>query len=294
MSGHLRFCLAAFLFAGLSMSPACSYPFDALFSSAPAEATASAPAEEECLPQPGKSTADGQHWVYRFDGHRRCWFQAAEEIATVKKPVSHHAAKKHVAAPRENETALRKRKAVVDARELLLRSAQAETPQPTPPAPEIKVVDVAPDPTTGAAALVPPAPAIAKPAIDQLTSNHPAPRQVDVEALLAAAPPASSDAVATSVPSPARAAIPITEAGDEGREWTVSWLGTLLIGLGLVSLLGASQTRRARCWSGDFSTGGRSSRPSPTTESGTVFCLQSEFRSIGRRRRKGSLGRPAI
>ena len=164
----------------------------------------------------------------------------------MKKPVSHHAAKKHVAAPKENEAALRKRKAVVDARELLLRSAQAETPQPTPRAPEIKVVDVAPDPTTGAAALVPPAPAIAKPAIDQLTSNHPAPRQVDVEALLAAAPPVSSDAVATSVPSPAPAAIPITEEGDEGREWTVSWLGALLLGLGLVSLLGASQSLRGR------------------------------------------------
>jgi hypothetical protein len=243
MSGHLRFCLAAFLFAGLSTSPACSYPFDALFNSAPAEATA--PAEELCLPQPGKSTADGQHWVYRFDGHRKCWFQAAEEIATVKKPVSHHTAKKHVAAPKENEAALRKRKAVVDARELLLRSAQAGTPQPTPPAPEIKLVDVAPDPT-GAAALVPPAPAIAKPAIDELTANHPAPRQVDVEALLAAAPPVSSDAAATSVPSPASAAIPIIEAGDEGWEWTASWLGALLIGLGLVSLLGASQTLRGR------------------------------------------------
>jgi hypothetical protein len=244
MSGHLRFCFSVFLLAGLSTSPASSYPFDALFNSAPAEATAPAPAEEECLPQPGKSTDDGQHWVYRFDGHRKCWFQAAEEIATVKKPVRHHAAKKHVAVPKENEAALRKGKAVVDARELLLHSAQAETPQPTPPAPEIKVVNVAPDPTTGAAALVPPASAIAKPAIDQLTSNHPAPRQVDVEALLAAAPPVSSDAVATSAPSRAPAAIPITEAGDDGREWTASWLGALLIGLGLVSLLGASQTLR--------------------------------------------------
>jgi hypothetical protein len=240
MSGHLRFCFAVFLLAGLSTSPASSYPFDALFNSAPAEATAPAPAEEECLPQPGKSTADGQHWVYRFDGHRKCWFQAAEDIATVKKPVRHHAAKKHVAAPKENEAALPKRKAVVDARELLLRSAQAETPQPPPPAPEIKVVDVSPDPTTGAAALVPPAPAIA-----QLTSDHPTPRQVDVEALLAAARSAS-DAVATSVPSAAPVAIPITEASDDGREWIATWLGALLIGLGLVSLLGASQTLRGR------------------------------------------------
>jgi len=54
-----------------------------LFNAAPGQATAPAPVAEECLPQPGKSTADGQHWVYRFDGRRKCWFQAAEGIATV-------------------------------------------------------------------------------------------------------------------------------------------------------------------------------------------------------------------
>jgi hypothetical protein len=227
MSGHLRFCFAAFLLAGLSTSPASPNPFDALFNSAPAEATAPAPApaEEDCLPQPGKSTADGQHWVYRFDGHRKCWFQAAEATATVKKRVRHHAAQKHVAAPKENESALRKRKAVVDARDELPRSAQAETPQP-PPAPEIKVVNAAPT--------------------DQFTSDRPTPRQLDVETLLAAAPPAS-DLVATSVSSAAPAAISITEAGDDEPERTATWLGVLLIGLGLVSLLvGASRTLRGR------------------------------------------------
>jgi hypothetical protein len=247
MSGHLRFCFAAFLLAGLSTSPASPNPFDALFNSAPAEATAPAPApaEEDCLPQPGKSTADGQHWVYRFDGHRKCWFQAAEATATVKKRVRHHAAQKHVAAPKENESALRKRKAVVDARDELPRSAQAETPQP-PPAPEIKVVNAAPDPAPGAAALEPPAPAIAKPATDQFTSDRPTPRQLDVETLLAAAPPAS-DLVATSVSSAAPAAISITEAGDDEPERTATWLGVLLIGLGLVSVLvGASRTLRGR------------------------------------------------
>jgi hypothetical protein len=250
MSSHLRFCFAAFLLAGLSTSPASPNPFDALFNSAPAEATAPAPApaEEDCLPQPGKSTADGQHWVYRFDGHRKCWFQAAEATATVKKRVRHHAAQKHVAAPKENESALRKRKAVVDARDELLRSAQAETPQP-PPAPEIKVVIAAPDPATGAAALEPPPPAIAKPATDQFTSDRPAPRQLDVETLLAAARPAS-DAVATSVSSAAPAAISITEAGDDEPERTATWLGVMLIGLGLVSfLVGASQTLRG-CFAG--------------------------------------------
>ena len=248
MSGHLRFCFAAFLLAGLSTSPASPNPFDALFNSAPAEATApaAAPADEDCLPHPGKSTADGQHWVYRFDGHRKCWFQAAEGIATVKKRVRHHAAQTHVATPKEeNEPALRKRKAVVDARDELLPSAQAETPQP-PPVPEIKVVNAAPAPATGAAALEPPAPAIAKPDADQITSVRPTPRQLDVETLLAAAPPAS-DAIATSASSAPPAAISITEAGDDEPERTATWLGVLLIGLGLVSLLvGASGTLRGR------------------------------------------------
>jgi hypothetical protein len=52
--------------------------------SVPAQAAAPAAAEEECLPRPGKSTAAGQRWVYRFDGHRKCWFQTAQGIATVK------------------------------------------------------------------------------------------------------------------------------------------------------------------------------------------------------------------
>jgi hypothetical protein len=237
MSGHLRFCFVAFLLAGLSTSPASPNPFDDLFNSARAEVTAPAPAEEDCLPQPGKSTADGQHWVYRFDGHRKCWFQAAERTATVKKRVRHHAAQTHVAAPKEDESALRKGKAVVDARDELLRSALAETPQPSPPAPEIEVVNATPDPATGAAALLPPAPAT-----DQLTSDRPTPRQLDVETLLAAAPPAS-DAVATSVATAPPAAIPVTEAGDDESERTATWLGVLLIGLGFVFfLVGVSRT----------------------------------------------------
>src|SRR6266566_4563152 len=226
MSGHLRFCFAAFLvLAGLSTSPASSNPFAAfLGQTAPAEATAQAPAEEECLPQPGKSTADGQHWVYRFDGHRKCWFQAAEGTVT-KKPVHHHAAK-HVAAPKENEAMSRKRNEVVDARAELLRSAPAETPQPAPSAPELKVVDAAPVAATGAAVLV---------------------------------PPAARSAVAASVPSATPVALPTAEASDDGRGWTATWLGVLLMALGFVSLLSSSRTLRGACWpsdqSGDFSIG---------------------------------------
>jgi len=240
MSGHLRFSLVAFFLAGISTAPASSNPFDELFNSAPAQATAPAPAEEECLPQPGKSTADGQHWVYRYDGHRKCWFQAAE--GTVKKPI-HHVARHHVAAPKENESPLRNRKAVVDAREELQSSAPTEAPQPTPPAREVKVVDAASAPAMGSAALVPPAPVVAKPATDQLMPDQPMPRQVDVETLLADAP-AASDAAAASVPPANPIAVPSAEVSDGSGGWRATWPGKLLIALGLVFLLYARSTVR--------------------------------------------------
>jgi hypothetical protein len=234
MTGHLRFCFAAFfLFTSLSPSPASSNPFADLFNVTPHAAPAPASAERECLSRHGKSTADGQHWVYRLDGHRKCWFQAAEGIATAKKRVYHHAAKQR--APAENETARHKREAVVDARELL-RSAPAEASQPTPPASELKAVDAASVLATGAAP-------VANRATDQLTPDRPSPRQVDVETVLSAAW-APSDAVAASVPPGSPAAFPIAEAGDDGRGRTASWLGMLLMALGLVSVLSSSRVLR--------------------------------------------------
>jgi hypothetical protein len=238
MSGHLRFCFAAVvLLAALPTSPASSNPFANFFNAASPQATAPAAKEEECLPRPGKSTTAGQRWVYRLEGHRKCWFQAAEGIATVKKQVRHSAAKPRVAVPEENDAAPRKRKADVDARAELLRSASAETSQPIRLAPQFKVVDAASVLATGTAAFVPPA------AVEKLTPEHPTPRQVDVETLLAAAP-APSDAVAASVLPAAPVALPIAEAADDGQGWMATLLGVLLMALGLVSVLGSSPTLR--------------------------------------------------
>jgi hypothetical protein len=245
MSGHLRFCFAAFfLLAALPTSPASSNPFADFFNAAPAPAQATAPAaaEEECVPRPGKSTAAGQRWVYRLDGHRKCWFQTAQGIATVKKQVRHGAAKPPVAVSEENEAAPRKQKAVVDARAELLRSAPAEASQPTALAPEFKVVDAASVLATGPAAFVPPAP-VEKLATDELTPDHATPRVVEVKTLLAAAP-APSYAVAASVPLAAPVAFPMAEAADDGQGWMATLLGVLLIALGLVSVLGSSPTLR--------------------------------------------------
>jgi hypothetical protein len=193
MSRRLRFCFAAFvLLASFSTSPASSNPFADVFNVGAHTPTPASP-ERECLSRPGQSTADGQHWVYRLDGHRKCWFQAAEGIATSKKRVHHHAPKHRVTAL-ASVTAGHKREAV-DARAELLRSPSAETSQPTSPGSEPKVVDAAPG---GGAALAPLGP-FANSARDQLTPVHPTPRQLDVETLQAAAS-AASDAVAASPP----------------------------------------------------------------------------------------------
>jgi hypothetical protein len=238
MSGHLRCSFAVFVvLAGGSMSPAFSNPFDVLFSAAPAEAPATPPVEEECLPHPGKATADGQHWVYRYDGHRKCWFQAAEETATtMTKPVHHHAIKRRDLAAEKNEVVPRQRKAVADARAELPGSTPAETSQPAPPAPEFKLADAAVA-ATGAAA---PASIVADRVTNQLTPDHPALPHVDVERLLAAAP-AESNAVAASIPMATENGVSGSKAGDNGRGWNATWLGVLLITLGLVSLLSSSR-----------------------------------------------------
>jgi hypothetical protein len=110
------------------------------------------------------------------------------------------------------------------------------------PAPEVKVANAASALTTGAAAFVPPAP-VEMLATDRLTPDHRAPREVDVETLLAAAP-AARGAVAASVPKAGPVAFPIAEAADDGLGWTATWLGVLLMALGLVSILGASRPLR--------------------------------------------------
>jgi hypothetical protein len=133
----------------------------------------------------------------------------------------------------------------LDAHAELLRSASRETSQPTLPSAELEVVDAASVIAEGAAVLAPPAP-VANRASDRLTPVHTAPRQVDVNKLLAAAP-AASDAVAASVPQLPPVAHFIAEAGDEDWGWTANWLGLLLMALGLVSVLSSSRSFEEPC-----------------------------------------------
>jgi hypothetical protein len=192
------------------------------------------------LSRPGKSTAAGQHWVYRLQGHRKCWFQTAEETS-VKRQVRRRAAKPRTVVSEENDAA-HKGRAVVDARAELLRSAPTETSQLARPAPQLKVADAASVLATAIAAFVPPT-SVENFATHQPTPDRRTPRQVDVEMLLAAAP-ADRGAVAASVPAAAPVAFPVTESADDGPGWTATWLGALLMALGLVAVLGSSRTLR--------------------------------------------------
>ena len=236
MSGHWRFCVAAFLlFAGLSTSPVSSNPLTDLFNFAPKEAAAPAPAQEECVLQPGKSTAPGQHWVYRHDGHRKCWFQTDEATVSTKKQIHHHAAKQLAIAPEENEAALRET-TVLDARAQLLSAAPAGAPQSQSTASGPEVVDTASVAAPEAATRVPAAPVAAPPTIDPLTPDHATPRSADVEMLLAAST-LDKDMSASPVP-PTTPGAPYV-AGANDWELTAARAGTVLIVLGFVFLLGS-------------------------------------------------------
>jgi hypothetical protein len=247
VSGHLRSGFAAFLLVAGFSTPAASNALTDLFSPNPAPeaaTAAAAPPPEECARQPG-STSAGQRWVYRYDGHRKCWFQAEETSALTRKPARHRVARRSVTAPEEDKPAPRQQKDVEDARAELLSSAPEQTPQPAPSVPKLTIVHTVPVRVADAAGQVPPAPVLARRPSDQLTPDQPAPLQVDVESLLAKAP-AASDEVASTPPARPVAA-PGAQTGG-GEDWMASWLGALLMALGGAALLSSSGTLRRALW----------------------------------------------
>jgi hypothetical protein len=184
------------------------------------------------MSQPGRSTAPGQHWVYHIDGHRRCWHQANEATVSVKKQIRHHMVRRHAVDPEETEAELHK-KAVLDARAQFLNSAPADASAPAASAPE--VVNTASVRAPEAAIAAPEAPIAAQPTIHPLTPDHAAPRQVNVEMLLAAS--TESDAAASSLPSTTP---PVPSVGSaDGWELTTARVGPVLIALGFIFLVGS-------------------------------------------------------
>ena len=237
MPGRQYACVANLLFAGLTISPAFSSPLAELFNPAAKEdiAAATTQAPEDCMSQPGNSTRPGQHWVYHFDGHRKCWFQTDATAAAVKKRVHHHVAKPLV-VHEENEAALPK-PTVLDARAQMvsaapvhaLRSARAEP----------KLADAEPGFGKDAAPLVPATLTPAQRTTDRLTPDYASSRAVDVDAPLTDSSldqNTAVSAVAADRPAPL-----IPDWNENHWDRLLPRLGLVLLALGFVLLAGC-------CW----------------------------------------------
>ena len=250
MSGHWRFRVAAFLLlaAGLATSPAVSNPLEDLLNPAPKEAAApaapSAPARAACLSRPGSSAAPGQHWFYRVDGHRKCWYQGAETRASLDRRAHRHAVRQSAAASDEDEPAPR-RKTVADARAQMLVAAPADAAQPPPPAPEATDSTSSASAPANQAATRVAAPVVIEPPIHQVTPERAAPRSVDVEMLLADSSLAK-DTAASSAPAAASAKRSALGANEGQWETMVSRAGMALITLGFIFLIGSLLVSRFR------------------------------------------------
>ncbi len=222
MSGYLQVCLPSIVvLLAISISPA--------YAQQAATITAARP---ECLAVPGNPT-EGLRWVYRRDGHRKCWFQADEQ--SVKKQVRRRIAKPLPDVAAESE---RKGGAAVDARAELLRLAPA-APPPMPPESEINAVDDAP-----LDAIVPGSKQ--QPTIHQPAFGHDARRQVFL-ATLSADAPSAIDAVPSPTMRPKPAAFPVAAQVDDEQGWMATSLGVLLMAVGLILLLASRIKSSADC-----------------------------------------------
>lgn len=234
MSGHLRCRFASLVLLGdLAATPALSAPFTDLFHPAPREPAASSSARPECLAQPGNLPRPGQRWVYRRDGHSKCWF-LAEGIATARKP-SHNRISNRSVRSDENEIMPQRRSPVRDAHAELPSSAKAHEPQPMPPAREMKVAEAASVFDSGSSIPITAAPLPDLPS-GQLTAEHSVPSQAEVEKLSAAA---RAD-LSLVMPTAARD----EQAPGEVRSRAVTWLGAALMMLGGFSILSATRALR--------------------------------------------------
>ncbi|WP_027576824.1 hypothetical protein [Bradyrhizobium sp. WSM1743] len=80
------------------------------------------------------------------------------------------------------------------------------------------------------------------PALISARAHRPTPSQVDVEQLLAAAPPI--DAVTSSGPPNMPTSVRLAEAANQAASRTATWLGVFLMMLGMLSILSASRSLR--------------------------------------------------
>lgn len=233
MSGYLpMWFVSLVLVETLSIGHASSNPLADIFNTAAPQPTVTSPPQAECLGRPGNSTPDSLHWVYRMDGHHKCWFLT--EGVKVKKTLRRHLAKDNTASLDENGAARPRQRGVVDARAELLTSAPAEPSQP--PHPEVKVADAASDLDTGTTLMSAP------PIAEHGQPTHSVPSQVDIEQPVAAAP--ANDVVTSSEPPTIPIGVLTAEARNEAPSRTATWLGVLLMMLGMLSILSSSRSLR--------------------------------------------------
>lgn len=147
----------------------------------------------------------------------------------------HRTAQHRVARSDKNETA--PARAVVDAHAELQRSPSPEASQPRSPRSPIKAADAdaASSVSAGLVAAVATAP-IADPPTAQIAPERSAPRQAEAGKLLA---PTTGDAASVLAAMPA-------EAGDDGWGRTSTWVGALLMTLGLVFVISSSRAGARR------------------------------------------------
>ncbi|KRQ00267.1 hypothetical protein [Bradyrhizobium manausense] len=236
MTGYLRLCFVSLVLVEiLSTAPASSSPLADIFNIAAPQPAVPSPSQAECVARPGSSSPAGQHWVYRMDGHRKCWF-LTESTAKVKvKTVPRRVAKDNTASLDQSGTVRLRQSEVVGARAELLSSAPAEPSQP--PHPEVKVADANSDLDRDIALMS-----------ADLISAHGrrptplVPGQIDVEQLLATAP--ANDVVTSSEPPIMPMGVRLAEADNEAASRTATWLGVLLMMLGMLSILSTSRWLR--------------------------------------------------
>jgi hypothetical protein len=220
MSGHGRFCVAAFLFA-----------FGALAFSNPLIASVPAPAQSECALQPGKSTTPGHRWVYHLEGHRKCWFQADRADRSMRRQVHHHEANQPVAAPEENEVALGE-KTVRNARAQMLDPTPTDAPGSAPEA--VASASVGASPAVTLALATPPAEVIAPHTIDHPKPGHDLPGPADAGVVSATHPLAGGAAASAT-------SLATTRAVSTSMP---TLAGVALIALGLILLVGSPLVTR--------------------------------------------------
>ncbi|MBW7965749.1 hypothetical protein [Bradyrhizobium sp. BR 10261] len=234
MTGYLRLCFVSLVLVEiLSTAPASSNPLADIFNTAAPQPAVPSPPQAECVARPGSSIPAGQHWVYRMDGHRKCWF-LTESTAKVK-TVPRRVAKDSTASLDRSGTVRPRQIGVVGARAELLSPAPAEPSQP--PHPEVKVADADSDLDRDIALMS-----------ADLISAHGrrptplVPGQIDVEQLLATAP--ATDVVTSSEPPIMPIGVRLAEAGNEAASRTATWLGVLLMMLGMLFILSTSRSLR--------------------------------------------------